>query len=214
MRGALDGCGSIAVVRRLTLLLLLAACSEPARHPSTTSVPTPVPASPTAPGTVPPADPAVAPVPSSVLTVRSLFCAYGGVGLVPVPLPPGYETNFVAHVIEIENPGPPIANVTVAAAALLDPSGHELVRLRRIDHFVDLTHAPPPDPSWGSFAVYLNPAGAPFTGTLPTGTTRLRVRYSIDSPGLSTPSHCRIELDGLPGAASVEGALDGTWPTS
>ncbi len=159
------------------------------------------------------ADPAAA-VPSGI-TARSLFCAYGGVGLVPDLLPPGYETMFVSMVFEIDNPGPPLAGVTVAGASLRDATGAPLASLVRLDHFVDLSAEPAPDPTWGSFAVYLNGTGTPFTGTLPTGTTRLRIHYSISSSaGLPYPDHCRAELSTSAGPLVIEGPLDGVWPTS
>ncbi len=190
-------------------LVLLSACSGSA-------APAPAPASPPAPNEAPAvvaADPPTAI--GATLAGRSLFCAYGGVGVVPDPLPPGYETMFVSMVVEIDNPGPPITGVTVVAASLRDASGATLAPLLRVDHFVDLSGALAPDPTWGSFAVYLNPEGTPFSGALPTGRTRLRLRYSI-SPGLTAyPDHCRLELGGI-GAAPlvIEGGLDGSWPTS
>jgi hypothetical protein len=62
--------------------------------------------------------------------------------------------------------------------------------------------------------VYLNPEGAPFTGTVPTGRTRLRVRFSLDRDPATLPARCRLELGGF-GATPlvIEGNVDGSWPT-
>ena len=65
---------------------------------------------------------ASAPVPTaeSAPTATLLFCAYGGVGTVPDPLPPGYETEFASIVVELDNPGSAIDGVTVLGASLLE----------------------------------------------------------------------------------------------
>ena len=146
-------------------------------------------------------------------TATTLFCAYGGVGLVPDPLPPGYETEFAVIVVELDNPGTAVEGVSVLGAVLLDGAGAATASLRRVDHVVVLPDAPP-DPSLGIFAVYLNPEGAPFTGTVPPGRTRLRVRFSLDRDPVALPARCRLELGGL-GATPlvIEGNVDGSWPT-
>jgi hypothetical protein len=164
-----------------------------------------------------PAGPSAAPVPSVTATsptATERFCAYGGVGLVPNPLPPGYETEFGVIVTELDNPGPPIAGVRVRGAALLDGAGAPLASMKRLDHLVVLTDLQAPGPTLGIFAVYLNPQGTPFSGTLPSGRTILRVRFSMEREPLSLPARCRLELDGL-GASPlvVEGAPNGSWPT-
>jgi hypothetical protein len=192
-------CHGLGMRGALLFTLALSACSAPSPHPTTV--------------TIPPTESA-SPAPAVGATVRSAFCAYGGVGIVPDPLPPGYETTFVEHVFTIENPGPPLAGVLVESAGLTDPSGRVIAPVMRIEHVVDLTHEPPPDPSWGSFAVNLNPTGTPWAGTLPTGTSRLRVRYWIAPLGLRSPSHCRLELSGLGAPVTIEGPLDGALPTS
>lgn len=152
--------------------------------------------------------------PNAGITGRSLFCAYGGVGSVPDPLPPGYETTFVSMVFEIDNPGPPVAGVSVAGASLRDDAGAPLASLARLDHFVDLSGEPAPDPTWGSFAVHLNGTGTPFLGALPTGITRLRIRYAIPSSArLPTADHCRAELSTSVGPLVIAGPLDGVWPS-
>ena len=150
---------------------------------------------------------------ASVTTATTLFCAYGGVGLVPDPLPPGYETEFAAIVVELDNPGAAVEGVSVQGATLLDGAGTPNASLRRVDHVVVLSEAPA-DPTDGIFAVFLNPEGAPFTGTIPPGRTRLRVRFSLDRDPAALPALCHLELGGF-GATPlvIEGNVDGSWPT-
>ena len=105
---------------------------------------------------------------ASMTTATTLFCAYGGVGLVPDPLPPGYETEFAAIVVELDNPGAAVDGVSVLGATLLDGAGTPSASLRRVDHVVVLPTAPS-DPTWGIFAVYLNPEGAPSTARFRRG---------------------------------------------
>lgn len=141
-----------------------------------------------------------------------LFCAYGGVGMTPDPLPPGYETQFAEMVIEVNNPGPELAGVTVAAATMVGGQGATAASLRRVDRFVVLPELETPGPTLGTFAVYLNPKGTPFTGTLATGRTRLRVRMSIDRAPAEMPARCNLTLGG-PAPKAIAGKVDGTWPT-
>ena len=162
----------------------------------------------------PATEPSPAAEPAAPFTVRPLFCVYGGVGLVPVPTPPDYETVFVTQVFEIDNAGPEVSGVTLDGASLRDASGGTLAALRRLDHFVDLTGDPPPDPTWGSFAVFLNGTGTPFLGTLPSGTTRLRIRYAISETGMAMPDGCRAELTLGATSVVVEGPMSGALPSS
>ncbi len=154
------------------------------------------------------------PVPpaTSEITARVLFCAYGGVGMMPNPLPPGYETQFAEIVIEVNNPGAALGGVTVASANLLDAQGANAASMRRVDRFVVLPPLETPGPTLGIFAVYLNPKGTPFTGTLAPGRTQLRARVSIDRDPSAVPAQCRITLGG-PAPKVIEGKVDGSWPT-
>jgi hypothetical protein len=154
------------------------------------------------------------PTADSSPTAAVLFCAYGGVGLVPDPLPPGYETEFASIVVQLDNPGAVLDGVTVLGASLLDANGAAVASFRRLDHFVILPALETPGPTLGTFAVYLNPEGTPFTGSLPSGRTVLRVRFSIDRDPTVLPTRCRLELGGI-GASPlvIEGGVDGSWPT-
>lgn len=148
-------------------------------------------------------------------TATPLFCAYGGVGIVPDPLPSGYETEFVEMVVSVDNPGAPIAGLAVGSAGLIDGSGHPLAALHRVDHLVVLPGIEAESETMGRFAVYMNPEGMPFDGTLPTGTTILRARYSIDRSAPQTfPSECTLELTGGAAPIVARRSIDGSWPTS
>jgi hypothetical protein len=178
----------------LALALVLGACSGASETPASERT------SPTTTATAP--------------TITPLFCAYGGVGIVPDPLPPGYETNFLAVVVAVDNPGAAVGPVTVSAGSLTDESGAPLASLVRLDHFVVLPELEPEGPTMGSFAVHLNPEGTPFDGTLPSGRTILRARFSITRPPSVFPAHCHLELAGAPVPLTTDADLDGVWPTS
>jgi hypothetical protein len=193
------------LARALLLVTLLGACSGASEAPaSDRTAPTPT--------TTPPA-PTPAP-PAATLSITPLFCAYGGVGIVPDPLPPGYETQFATAVVQVDNPGPPVGPITVASGTLVDENGAVVASLVRLDHFVVLPEVEPESATMGSFAVHLNPEGTPFGGTLPTGRTILRAHFSIDASPLAFPAHCRLELAGAPVPLVSNGDLDGVWPTS
>ena len=135
-------------------------------------------------------------------------------GVLPDPVPPGYETRFASIVVQFDNPGAPIAGVSIEGAALLDGSGAPLASLRRVEHIVVMPPLAAPGPTHGAFAVHLNPAGTPFDGQLPTGRTTLRVRFSLDRAPGGLASRCRLAFGGI-GAAPllVDRRLDGVWPT-
>lgn len=137
---------------------------------------------------------------------RSLFCAYGGVGLRPDPRPPDYELHYAVAVVEISSPRR-ITDAKVTEFALFDRNQNAttLKRVVTIEEFRD--H--PRSASEGSFAYYLNPAGAPWDGTLPAGTIRLRVRVALAEEPTDLMVRFRVSL----GPFVVEGAVDGEWPT-
>jgi hypothetical protein len=193
------------------LVVVLAAVVAAAVCACTSSSAPPPPAPPVGTSAAPPAPSAPA---ASTLTGTALFCAYGGVGTTPDPLPPGYETEFAAIVVELDNAGPAIADVTVLAAALVDATGATTASLRRVDHIVVMPPLATPGPTLGTFAVYLNPEGTPFDGRLEPGRTRLRIRFSLDHAPTAMPARCRLEL-GAPGPSPlvIDGGVDGSWPT-
>ena len=63
-------------------------------------------------------------------SARALFCAYGGIGLRPVPTPPGFESEFAVAVVEINSPSKTM-NVSVTDFVLLDRDGRVLPQLRQ-----------------------------------------------------------------------------------
>jgi hypothetical protein len=149
---------------------------------------------------------------SSALPISATmrFCAYGGVGLA---LPADAENAFASMVVELDNPGAPIGGVAVLKGALLDGQSAPLASLRRVDHLVVFSPAKPSS-TQGTFAVHLNPPGTPFSGTLPSGRTTLRVRVALDHAPGGSPARCHLELGGVGGAPLVvEGNVDGAWPT-
>jgi hypothetical protein len=150
-------------------------------------------------------------VPSA--TGRALFCAYGGVGLVPVPAPPEFEGNLAVIVVELRNPGPVVLNVVVKDVVLLDAAG-TTTALRRVQTVEVLSPAElaPSPRAPGSWAYYLNPGGQPFNGTLRVGTTRLRIRVSLKTSPVG-PVRFQLAFGGLEAPLVVEGGVNGTWPT-
>jgi hypothetical protein len=193
------------------LVLLLASCSgTPETAASDRTAPTTAP-----PTTAPPVTAAPTPAPSATApTVTPLFCTYGGVGIVPDPLPPGYETAFATVVVQVDNPGAPLGPITVGTGSLVDEHGTPAASLVRLDHFVVLPEIEPEGPTMGSFAVHLNPEGTPFDGTLPTGRTILRARFSIDASPTVYPASCHLELAGAPVPLVSDRPLDGVLPSS
>lgn len=145
--------------------------------------------------------------------VTPLFCAFGGVGIVPDPLPAGYDTAFATAVVDVTSTGASTSPVSVTDLTLLDPKGGVAASTKRVVAVVVLPSGPAPAPhSAGSWAFYLNPAGTPFTGTLGSGTTRLRVRVALDRPAMEV-ARFRLTLSGFSTPVVVEGPVDGAWGT-
>jgi len=143
-----------------------------------------------------------------VAAALSLFCAHGGVGLVPDPLPSGYETQFAVAVVEIESPA--IAkNVSISGFTLYDKTGvaTKMKRVVKAETFDEPSVA-----GQGFAAYYLNTAGKsrskPWDGTLPAGKTRLRVRVALENDPIAA---VRYTLD--LGSYAISGPCDIEWPT-
>jgi hypothetical protein len=144
---------------------------------------------------------------------RALFCAYGGVGLVPVPTPREFEADLAVIVVEVQNPGPAEPNVVVKDVVLFDAGG-ATIPLRRVQA-VEVLSAGEPAPSShapGSWAYYLNPGGQPFDGTLHVGSTRLRIRVSLKTSS-TRPLRFQLVFGGLNPPLAIAGGVDGAWPT-
>ena len=127
-------------------------------------------------------------------SVRALFCMYGGVGLTPVPLPPGYELQFAVAVVQIDSPGA-VANVEVSDFALFD-IGNKVTRLKRVVQVevFDRPHVA----TGGSFADYLNAGG---TQVLERNSAR-----GADPPPCAGRTHRRTHCSGaIPAYGRPEG---------
>jgi penicillin amidase len=139
---------------------------------------------------------------------KSLFCAHGGLGLVPNPLPSGYETEFAVAVVEIQTSAA-MKNVAVSNFALYDASGKStpMKRVLNVETFDE-----PAVSGEGSVAYYLNTADGsksrPWDGTLSEGTAHLRVRVALPhDPGAPVRYSLRL------GPFAIGGPCDIAWPT-
>lgn len=151
---------------------------------------------------------------SSAPTTTPLFGAYGGVGTVPDPLPPGYETSFATSAFDVDatSAAPGLA---VKAFDLLDGKGRVIASLKRVVEVVELPGGTPPGKrASGSWAFYLNPTGTPFAGTLASGRTRLRVHVALDRTPVDVARY-RVQLASPAWTAPlvIEAPIDGAWPT-
>jgi hypothetical protein len=140
-----------------------------------------------------------------VMRAKPLFCAYGGVGLVPDPLPAGYETEFAVAVVEVHSVTETASNA-VTQFILFDKDGAETKMKRVVETEI---FERPRVASEGEFAWYLNPGGTrPWDGRLPAGTVRIRLRVALERAP-AAPVRFRLKI----GSQSLEGIVDGSWPT-
>jgi len=138
--------------------------------------------------------------------VKSLFCAFGGIGMTPIHPPPGFESEFAVAVVEINSPSK-ATNVTVSDFVLFDQTGKatKFKRVVQVEEF-DRTRIP----TEGIDAYYLNPGGTrPWDGTLPAGKIRLRIRVALpEDPGMAVRFRLKI------GQYLIEGPVNGGgWDT-
>ena len=139
------------------------------------------------------------------VTIKKLYCAFGGVSLIPVPTPPDFEAQFAVVVLEVDSV---IAtpHVAVTDFALTDGAG-KTTRLKRVVSVE--VFARPRVATEGIAAYYLNPGGThPWNGTLPAGKICLRIRVALpQDPG--NAAAFMIKIDGQ----AVAGSVDCCWPT-
>jgi hypothetical protein len=138
---------------------------------------------------------------------KSLFCAFGGVGLVPIQRPPGFESEFAVAVVEINSPRK-TTHAAVSDFVLFDQAGRatKIKRVVSVEVFDETRVA-----SEGLFAYYLNTtsnATHPWDGTLPAGRIRLRVRVALVGVPVA-PIRFKLMI----GRYVIEGPVDGSWPT-
>jgi hypothetical protein len=146
--------------------------------------------------------------PTTNVDVKSLFCAYGSVGLIPAVPPPGFESQFAVAVVEI-NSSKETANVAVSDFVLFDREGQatKAMRVIEVEEFNE-----PHVTNEGVMAYYLktvkNGGTRLWNSTLPAGTIRLRIRVAFaEAP--ANPVRFRV----IVGPHLIEGPVDGSWPT-
>jgi hypothetical protein len=146
-------------------------------------------------------------------TATALFCAFGSVGLIPVPRPTGFESEFAVTVVEIRRAAA-MTNVPVSEFVLLERHGRTtaMKRVVQVDVFEPEPLTQARAGQQGMFAYYLNPGPGDGTHawdrTLPAGIIRLRIRVALKSAPLE-PERFRLRL----GPYVIEGPIDGAWPT-
>jgi hypothetical protein len=141
---------------------------------------------------------------------KSLFCAFGGVGITPIPRPPGFESEFAVAVVEI-NSSRQTANVAVSDFVLFDQDGRAATKLKRVVKVEEFDALPHPAID-GLFAYYLDTASSanhPWNGTLPAGRIRLRIRVALVDAPIAPPVRFKLMI----GGHVIEGPVDGDWPT-
>jgi hypothetical protein len=147
-------------------------------------------------------------------TARMLFCAFGGVGMVPASPPPGYESEFAVAVVEINSPGED-REVAVSGFDVLDPAGKvtPMKRVMRVERFTRSGSAGDPASGLGWAAYYLNTDAAhpdgEWDGVLPAGDVRLRIRVALPRDPGAIGGRCRVRL----GIYDIDGPSDAEWPT-
>lgn len=151
------------------------------------------------------AEPALA---QSSAVGKSLFCAHGSIEWVPASPPPGFESEFAVAVVEITT-STVIENAGVTSFALFNAAGKAttMKRVVKVETFDE-----PRIGDEGSVAYYLNTAddsrSRPWNGTLPAGTTRLRVRVAL--AGIpDAPVRYAVTI----GPYEIGGPCDIAWPT-
>lgn len=126
-------------------------------------------------------------------SAASLFCAHGSVGLVPDPLPSGFESEFAVAVVQITR-STPLKRASVTDFRLYDSDDRGMPMKRLVS--VELL-----DEAGGS-------RSHPWDGSLPAGTTRLRVRVSLPQAPKAPKTYTLVL-----GPYTISGACDIAWPT-
>ena len=148
---------------------------------------------------------------TSQLVVRPVSAGFGGVG--PY-IPPPQPDLFVVLFVEVEAAAPR-TGVEVTSIELLDADGKVIARARPP---FDLRRDTVADPA-ARKADYAEYGTVPFDGTAEPGrATRLRVHAVLDARTEALPKpwpvRYRAELRAAGGSvSSVEGPLQGPWPT-
>ena len=128
----------------------------------------------------------------------------------PIPRPPGFESEFAVAVVEINSPRK-TKNVAVSDFVMFNEAG-KATKLRRVVEVEVFDR--PRVATEGLFAYYLNPISAsanstrPWDGALPAGRIRLRVRVALVEAPIA-PVRFKLTL----GQYVIEGPVDCNWPT-
>jgi hypothetical protein len=140
-------------------------------------------------------------------TATALYCEFGGVGITPTPVPPGYERYFAVAVVEIDSPNE-TKNVEVSDFSMFEEGGAE-TKLKRVGEVEEFNRVRLPTQNDGAY--YMNPGGTrPWNGILPAGTIRLRVRVAlVKEPVFFNRGRFRLTI----GSYVIEGPVNAEWPT-
>jgi hypothetical protein len=158
--------------------------------------------------------PAAPTAPTAALSGVSLFCAPGSIGLRPDPLPKDYDAEYVVAVVELDNAGDALSGVSITAVALLDGANTPIAHMRRLQEagtFADGAVMPALTAT-GSWAFYADSPVTPFTGVLPHGHTRLRVRAWLDGDGHAA-THARITIGDAGHKVEIDAPMTGAFPS-
>ena len=142
-------------------------------------------------------------------SIKLLFCAFGSIGLQPVPPPPGFENEFAEAVVEINNDGK-VVNAPLPYVTLYAEHGKvwQTKRVVSVEVF---------DEPWvrgeGDVGFYMGTRGNThaWDRVLLGGMIRLRVRVALNTQQWlrPMPNRCKVTF----GPDMVEGPVDGEWPT-
>ena len=138
--------------------------------------------------------------------VKSLFCAFGGIGMTPIHPPPGFVSEFAVAVVELNSPRE-TPNVVVSDFVLFNQAG-KATRFKRVVAVEEFDRER--IPAEGIDAYYLNPGGTrPWNGTLPAGKIRLRIKVALpEDPGMAVTFRFKI------GKYIIKGPVNGGgWDT-
>lgn len=144
-------------------------------------------------------------------SMKLLFCAYGGIGAQPSPMPANFENQFAVAVVEL-NSSREVSQAPLPTLSLLYGERAALTtkRVISVEQFDE-----PYVRGEGNMAFYLNSNlrghTVPWNRTIPGGMIHLRVRVALatQQDSVLIPRACRVTL----GPYSVQGPVDGSWPT-
>jgi len=139
-------------------------------------------------------------------TIQTLFCAYGGTGIVPNPMPADFEAWFAVVVLEVETQNE-IREARLSDFELID-NGRQTAKMKRVVRINEFNR--PRTANEGEAAYYLNEGGTPsWDGKVPAGKIRLWIRVALDQQKHVPATRFRLTF----GGRVVEGPVNVRWPT-